>query len=259
MKKVIILFLSLIFGLQNVAAVEDWGKTGHRTTGEIAERYLTKKAKRKIDQLLKGEGLAFVANYGDDIKSDSLYDKYYAWHYVNFPFGEKYEAHPKSDRGDLIVGITTCIDKLNSDLTTEDEKTFHLKMLVHFIGDLHQPLHVGMAKDKGGNDFQVRWFKNGTNLHRVWDYVMIDDYDMSYTELAANADDLSKYQLKQIQTGSVIDWMYESRALCEQIYANTEVGDKLGYRYMYDYTSLVRSQLQKGGIRLAVLLNDIFG
>ncbi len=120
-------------------------------------------------------------------------------------------------------------------------------------------LHVGMAKDKGGNDFQVRWFKNGTNLHRVWDYVMIDDYDMSYTELAANADDLSKYQLKQIQTGSVIDWMYESRALCEQIYANTEVGDKLGYRYMYDYTSLVRSQLQKGGIRLAVLLNDIFG
>ena len=53
--------------------------------------------------------------------------------------------------------------------------------------------------------------------------------------------------------------MYESRALCKEVYATTEIGDKLGYRYMYDYVNIVREQLQKGGIRLAVLLNDIFG
>jgi hypothetical protein len=247
------------FTLQTGNASNDWGKTGHRTTGEIAQKYLTKKAERKINELLNGHSLAFVANYADDIKSDSLYDKYYNWHFVNFPFEATYESHPKSEKGDIIQGINKCVNVLKSANSTEEEKVFHLKMLVHFIGDLHQPLHVGMAEDKGGNDLQVRWFKNGTNLHRVWDSHMIDDYDMSYTELSDNADKLSKYQLQSIQQGSVLDWMYDSRALCKQIYADIEVGQKLGYRYMYDYTTMVRSQLQKGGIRLAVLLNDIFG
>jgi hypothetical protein len=259
MKKILLLTLLFTFALQTVIGANDWGKTGHRTTGEIAQKYLTKKAERRINQLLNGQSLAFVANYADDIKSDSLYDKYYNWHFVNFPFEATYESHPKSEKGDIIQGIDRCVNVLKSPNSTEEEKVFHLKMLVHFIGDLHQPLHVGMAEDRGGNDLQVQWFKNGTNLHRVWDYHMIDDYDMSYTELSDNADTLSKYQLQNIQQGSILDWMYDSRTLCKQIYADIEVGQKLGYRYMYDYTSMMRSQLQKGGIRLAVLLNDIFG
>ena len=259
MKKILLLSLLFTFALQTVIGANDWGKTGHRTTGEIAQKDLTKKAERRINQLLNGQSLAFVANYADDIKSDSLYDKYYNWHFVNFPFEATYESHPKSEKGDIIQGIDRCVNVLKSPNSTEEEKVFHLKMLVHFIGDLHQPLHVGMAEDRGGNDLQVQWFKNGTNLHRVWDYHMIDDYDMSYTELSDNADTLSKYQLQNIQQGSILDWMYDSRTLCKQIYADIEVGQKLGYRYMYDYTSMMRSQLQKGGIRLAVLLNDIFG
>jgi hypothetical protein len=259
MKNFKILLLSFFICVQTVGASEDWGKTGHRATGEIAQEYLSKKAKREIDKLLNGQSLAFVANYGDDIKSDNAYRKYYPWHYVNFPFDSTYESHPKSEKGDLVQGIYTCIDILKSETTTEAEKVFHLKMLVHFIGDLHQPLHVGLADDKGGNDRQVTWFKKGTNLHTVWDSTMIEDYSMSYTELAANATKLSNAQLQELQMGSVVDWMYDSRKLCEQIYENTEKGDKLGYRYMYDYMDVVRSQLQKGGIRLAVLLNDIFG
>lgn len=259
MKNLKIFILIFFIGLQVSVASEDWGKTGHRTTGEIAQKYLTKKAQRSIERLLRGQSLAFVANYGDDIKSDSTYRSYSPWHYVNFPFDSTYEAHPKSEKGDLIQGIQTCIDVLINDDSTESDKVFHLKMLVHFIGDLHQPLHVGMAEDKGGNDRQVRWFKEGTNLHTVWDTTMIEDYNMSYTELATNADVLSQQQLELLQKGTVIDWMYESRNLCKEVYANTQIGDKLGYRYMYDYMNVVRSQLQKGGIRLAVLLNDIFG
>ena len=259
MKNFQILLLSFFLCLQTVNASEDWGKTGHRATGEIAQKYLTKKAQRAIDKLLKGQSLAFVANYGDDIKSDDAYRSYSPWHYVNFPFDATYETHPKSEKGDLIQGISTCIETLKSENSTEAEKIFHLKMLVHFIGDLHQPLHVGLAEDKGGNDRQVRWFKDGTNLHRVWDTTMIEDYNLSYTELAANANKLSNAQLQQLQKGSVIDWMYESRGLCLEIYDNTDIGDKLGYSYMYDYVNVVRSQLQKGGIRLSVLLNDIFG
>ena len=193
------------------------------------------------------------------LKVTVLYDSYRPWHYVNFPFDSSYDKHPKSEKGDLIVAINTCVSILKNENASHEEKVFNLKMLVHFIGDLHQPLHVGMADDKGGNDFQVRWFNDGTNLHRVWDYHIIDDYQMTYTEYTDNADPLSKYQLQLIQEGTIIDWMNESRSLCKQIYANTEIGEKLGYRYMYEYTDLVRSQLQKGGIRLAVVLNDIFG
>lgn len=259
MKKLYILILATFICLHAADASEDWGKTGHRATGEIAQKYLTKKAQRAIDKLLKGQSLAFVANYGDDIKSDDAYRSYGPWHYVNFPFDSTYEAHPKSDKGDLIRGINTCIEILKNGSSSEADKIFHLKMLVHFVGDLHQPLHVGVAEDKGGNDRQVLWFKDGTNLHTIWDTSMIEDYNMSYSELAENADKLSNLQLQQLQQGTVVDWMYESRNLCKEIYANTEIGDKLGYRYMYDYVKVVRSQLQKGGIRLAVLLNDIFG
>jgi hypothetical protein len=207
---------------------------------------------------LDGHSLAFVANYGDDIKSDRAYDHYSPWHYVNFPFGEKYETHPKSEKGDIIQGIEKCITVLKNANSSREDKVFHLKMLVHFMGDLHQPLHIGLADDKGGNDFQVRWFNDGTNLHSVWDYKMLDFYEMSYTEVATNTDVLSKEQVEAIKKGNVIDWMYESRVLCEDIYANTEIGEKLSYNYMYKYMNTLRSQLQKGGIRLAKVLNEIF-
>lgn len=258
MTRILSLLLVGLCTFFSAQASEDWGKKGHRTVGQIAENHLTKSAKKQIEQLLNGQSLAFVSTYGDEIKSDKAYRSYGPWHYVNFPFGAKYETSEKSDRGDLILGINTCIAVLKDEKSTKEDRAFHLKMLVHFIGDLHMPLHVGIAEDKGGNDFQVRWFGDGTNIHTVWDTKMIEDYGMTYTELTDNADDLSKYQLNEVKKGTIIDWMYESRALCEKIYATTEVGEKLGYEYSYMYVNTVRSQLQKGGIRLAVLLNEIF-
>lgn len=238
---------------------DDWGKTGHRVVGEIAEKYLDRKAKKVVASLLDGHSLAFVGSYADEIKSDRKYDSFKPWHYVNFPFGDRYEAHPKSDEGDIVQGISTCIEVLKDDKSTKEEKAFYLKMLVHLIGDLHQPLHIGIADDKGGNDFQVRWFGSGTNLHTVWDSEMLSSYDMSYTEVAANADVLSKEEVEALKRGTVLDWMYDSRTLCEDIYENSEIGEKLGYNYMYKYMDTVRYQLQKGGIRLASILNEIFG
>lgn len=239
-------------------ATEDWGRTGHRATGEIAEQHLSKKAKRAIQELLDGASLALVSTYGDEIKSDERFRSYGPWHYVNYPFDSSYETHPKSERGDLIQGINFCISVLKDDVASKEDKAFHLKMLVHFIGDLHQPLHVGIADDKGGNDFQVRWFKDGTNLHAVWDTKMIESYNMTYSELADNAAQLSKDELRVMQEGTVLDWMNESRTLCLDVYENAKVGEKLGYGYMYQYMNVVRGQLQKGGVRLAALLNKIF-
>ncbi|WP_339832738.1 S1/P1 nuclease [uncultured Altibacter sp.] len=252
-----ILSIFLIVAFTSSAA--DWGRTGHRATGEIAQEYLTKKAKRAIEALLDGKSLALVSTYADEIKSDAAYKEYAPWHYVNFPFNSSYDTHPKSEKGDLYMAILKCVEILKDAKTTKDQKAFHLKLLVHFIGDLHQPLHVGIADDRGGNQFQVRWFGEGTNLHSVWDEKIIDSYEMSYSELAENTKHLSKVEIKQIRSGTVMDWMNESRKLCIQIYDTTTVGEDLGYGYMYQYTTVVRQQLQKGGIRLSVLLNDIFG
>ncbi|OAB81554.1 S1/P1 nuclease [Cochleicola gelatinilyticus] len=258
MKRFPYIFIFLVLASFTLSASEDWGRNGHRATGEIAEKHLTKKAKRAIAELMNGESLALMSTYADEIKSDKAYRAYGPWHYVNFPFGATYEAHDKSDKGDLIQAINTCISVLKDATETKENKVFHLKLLVHFIGDLHQPLHVGMADDKGGNDFQVQWFGEGTNLHSVWDTKMLESYEMTYSELAQNSDQLSKAQLQMIQQGEITDWMYESRSLCEKIYATTKSGDKLGYSYMYDYVPVLRDQLQKGGIRLAALLNSIF-
>ncbi len=249
----------LFFNLQVFCTDFYWGQTGHRTTGEIATAHLTKRTKRAINKLLNGQSLAFVSTFGDEIKSDRSFRKYSAWHYVNFPFDKKYGEEKPSERGDLVQGIEHCIKILEDKSASKEDKIFYLKMLVHFMGDLHQPLHVGKGEDKGGNDIQVRWFNKGSNLHRVWDSEMIDSYGMSYTELANNRAVLSKEQINSIEQGSIVDWIHESRTLAKKVYSSASIGEKLSYRYSFDHLTTVRSQLQKGGIRLAKILNDIFG
>lgn len=235
-----------------------WGTTGHRTVGKIAEKHLSKKTKKQIDKLLKGESLAFVSTFGDEIKSDERYGRFYSWHFVNFPFDTKYEDSNKNPKGDIVMGINYCIDVLKDRNSNEDDKIFYLKFLVHLMGDLHQPLHVGRAEDKGGNDIQVKWHNKSTNLHRVWDSDMIGSWNMSYLELALNAKKLSKLQIESIKKGNVLDWTYESQKLAKQVYNSAKTGKKLGYKYSYEHFGIVRSQLQKAGIRLAKILNDIY-
>lgn len=237
----------------------DWGKTGHRTTGKIAEKYLSKKAKKALEKLLDGESLALVSTYADEIKSDTLYRSYASWHYVNIPFDKTYDTHPKNERGDIIRGIEHCIATIKNPDVTNEARVFNVKLLVHLIGDLHQPLHAGLKEDKGGNDFQVRWFRDGTNLHSVWDTKMIEHYNMSYTELAETMPKLSKNEVRRMQEGTTIDWMEESRTITKELYQSTKPGDALGYRYMYNYFATVRDCLQKGGVRLAGVLNELFG
>jgi len=252
---VILLFLTVQVSFANEIV---WAKTGHRTVGEVAQKQLTRKAKKAIKKLLDGQDLAVVSNYADEIKADRAYDKYYAWHYVNFPPNTKYKDITPSSEGDLMIAIETSVKALKDKNTTREDKAFYLKMLVHFMGDLHQPMHAGQEKDKGGNDIQVRWFGEGTNLHRVWDSDMINSYDMSYTELANALPKLGKNEKNEIQQGSIYEWIEESQGLANEIYTSVEIGEKLGYNYSYRYMDTVRIQLLKGGLRLAKVLNEIF-
>lgn len=236
-----------------------WGQNGHRVTGKIAEKHLTRRAKRKIDKLLKGESLAFVSTYADEIKSDRSYSKYYPWHYINMDLDETYATAEKNPQGDLVTGIDKCISILKDENSAVKDKAFFLKLLVHFVGDLHQPMHIGQREDKGGNTIQVQWFGKGTNLHAVWDTKMIEEWNMSYVELANNAQDLSKNQIKAIQKGTVIEWVDEVHEITKELYKSVKEGENLRYRYSYDHLGIARRQLQVGGIRLAKILNDIFG
>jgi hypothetical protein len=255
------LFLLLPFFLFSKSHSEDaffWGKNGHRVTGKIAEKHLTRKAKRKIDKLLKGQSLAFVSTFADEIKSDRKYSKYYPWHYVNMNLNQTYAEAEKNPQGDLVTGIAECMKVLKDENSSEEDQVFHLKLLVHFIGDLHQPMHIGQKEDKGGNSVQVQWFGKGTNLHAVWDSKMIDDWQMSYVELAENAADLSKNQLEALEKGSIVDWVNEVHQITKEVYKSAESGENLRYQYSYDHFATVRTQLQKGGIRLAKILNEIY-
>lgn len=250
---ILLFFTNLIYANNGI-----WSKTGHRVIGEIAEEHLTKKAKRAIDKLLNGKNLASVANFADEIKADSTYRKFSAWHYVNFPADKKYTEVEPSKYGDLVIGIQKSIEIIENRESSDQEKAFYLKMLIHLIGDLHQPMHIGRLEDKGGNDIQVQWFNRGSNLHKIWDANMIDDYGMSYTELAASLPKLSNDQMEQIEKGDALDWVEESQDIANQLYGSVEVGEKLYYRYSYLWWDTVETQLQKGGIRLAKVLNDLF-
>lgn len=257
--KNLLYFFVFVFSTQiSLGTNLDWGKTGHRVVGELAQQNLSKRALRKINKLLDGQSLAFVSTYADDIKSDRRYKKYDVWHYVNFPLDKNYEDQPADKNGDIIKGIQECIAVLKNPEATESDQTFYLKLLVHFVGDLHQPMHIGQAEDKGGNDIQVQWFGKSSNLHRVWDSEMIDGYDMSYTELTENLPAISKEEEKQIMQSELMDWVSETRETTKKVYASVQNGDKLGYNYSYDYFDTVRVQLQRAGLRLAKILNEIY-
>ncbi len=234
-----------------------WGQTGHRAMGLLAERNLSKKAKKEIERILKGESLSMTSTWMDEIRSDSTYRYSYDWHWVTIPDGQTYEQTEKNPKGDVIAAIETIIAELKSGKFSGKEETIRLKMLVHLIGDIHQPLHVGLGPDKGGNDVKVMWFRADSNLHRVWDSDMIDDKNVSYTELANWIGQPSSTDLATWQKSTVRDWAKESMSYRKQVY---DYGNgKMGYQYSYKYFDIVKLRLQQSGIRLAAVLNEIYG
>jgi len=256
MKKVIFLFF--LIGQLSLGNTPVWSKTGHRVIGEVAQDHLSGKAKRAIKKLLDGQSLAAVSNFADEIKADSIYRKFSSWHYVNIAKEKKYGDEAPFKYGDLVTAIEECTRIIKDDKSSKADKVFYLKMLVHFIGDLHQPMHVGRLEDKGGNDIQLQWFNNGSNLHKIWDANMINDYGMSYTELANKLPELGKKQKEEIQKGAILDWVEETQEVADRVYESVEVGEKLYYRYGYVWWETLESQLQKGGLRLAKVLNNLF-
>jgi hypothetical protein len=241
-----------------------WGPTGHRVVAEIAYQHLTPKARKAIMGIIGQQSLAMIANWPDFIKSDTThqYDHTSTWHYLDFPANSdrsQFDSLLKTYTGEnLYTETLDMIKQLKERSGDKAHQEFALKFLVHMIGDMHMPLHVGRDEDMGGNKIKMYWFDRPTNLHRVWDEHLIDFQQLSYTEYAKALDIASKEQVKALQSGQIPDWLFESHLLADKVYARAKPEEKLSYRYNFLFVDDLNQQLLKGGLRLAAILNNIY-
>jgi len=275
--RVLILFV-LTFKMQSIFA---WGPTGHRVVGEIADNYLKLGTKLKIKKILDGHSLARVSNWPDKIKSDpDTYAHTFRWHYTDWPDGSD-QYDPVNNNGSLVVSIKEMLDKIKNKKLKKEDRAFAIKFLVHLVGDLHQPLHVGNGLDRGGNNCKVVFHDEVTNLHRLWDSNLIDFTKLSYKELARFVNVTDKRSIQDYRNGNVLSWAKESKDLRSSLYPeepvplskkkNTEQPSycllmdqdipedqlpQLGYKYSYKFMPILENRLLKAGIRLAKLLDD---
>ena len=259
--KRIVLGLSMLYlPLQSMA----WGANGHRICGQIADSYLTPKARKAVQAMLGTESIAITSNWADFVKSDPKYGYLYNWHFINIEKevtdAEMKELLKKDTTADAYTKINYLVGELKKKTISKDAKLLALRMLIHIVEDIHQPLHTGHFSDKGGNDVKLTWFNNPTNLHSVWDSQLIDFQQLSYTEYTAWINHTTLAQRTEWQKAPLSQWLLESNHLAAKIYDSAKDGDKLNvYRYNYDYIGILNQQLLKGGVRLAGLLNQIFG
>jgi hypothetical protein len=263
MKRILFKAVWLIILVAFAESVFAWGVTGHRVVAEIAQRHLSKKVMRELKTLIGNERLAFWANWSDFIKSDTT-GKWKAaskWHYIDLPghIGkDEFVIALEELKGEnLYSQIQAMAAQLKDKKLPLEQRQIALRFLVHLVGDLEQPLHVGRDEDAGGNKITVSWFDKKTNLHAVWDESLVDFQDYSYTEYATVLDVADKNQIAQWQNSSLEDWLYESYVLADKIYDRTPNNSKLGYGYNYIFAEDLNNQLLKGGLRLAKILNDV--
>lgn len=254
-----ILSFSLFFtALSDVRA---WGPEGHMIVAEIAERQLTMTAKSGVNKLIPGSSLADVSTWADSIKDKSEWFHTKEWHFINLSDGQSYDSIDHVPGGDIITAIDDMILTLRSKTSSLKDKQNALKFLVHFVGDIHQPLHAGRHSDRGGNSVRVTFEGWNVSLHQLWDSTMITNQNLDYKQYAFFLESRSKFS----QPATMVEFPYrdvinEDMAARKQIYAfnsgsNPAVIDKL---YVSRNLETMNSRLLLGGKRLGAILNSIF-
>ena len=269
--------LSILAALSAAAALASspalaWGKTGHRVVAAIADKQLSGLARAHVEQILgPGESLDEAANWPDWMRSDPapFWQKSSTpWHYVTLN-GVIYDHAPSE--GDALEALGRFTKTLQDPKASLADRQLALRFIVHLVGDLHQPLHVGKCCDKGGNDVKVKWFGRDLNLHSVWDSAMVDEEQLSFTEFAAKLDrHTSRQDIIDWWDINPRDWVSESAQIRETIYppppkaaqkgkkAKGPAVPELSYPYIYKFTPVMERRLSQGGVRLAAYLNAIF-
>lgn len=248
-KFIALIFVLLILPVKSFA----WGKKGHSIVAEVAFNYLDTNIKSNLLKYLDGMSIEDAANWMDDMRDDHSYDYMKPYHYVNFEKG----SIVKVTSGNNLLSVLTCTinDLKNYKNFTKEEVKIKLCILFHLIGDLHQPLHVGYADDKGGNTMQINYNGYGTNLHSFFDSGIIKARDISLQD-CLKSNKFSTTELKKIQSINISEWAAQSRSYLDVIY-NFE-GHIVSDEYVNRNAIVIENQLLVAGIRLASVLNEVF-
>jgi hypothetical protein len=264
-----------------------WGANGHRTIALIAQRYINDEAAAEIANLLDGRSLASVSDWADIIRSEERWDCASPFHYATIPPGASYLDSGVPPEGDVLGAIVYYEGLLSNRAAPTEQRAIALKFLVHFVGDVHQPLHVGLGCDRGGNDVEVEWMGETANLHSVWDNKIYDSWRLSYSEFADFIDTVDTTEIEKIQRATPVDWLNESQDFHHEVYRCSVSRDRcpclcgdcdngysifggctsrpcmlsvsgpirLSWAYRYRARPIVERQLLKAGLRLAAVLN----
>ncbi len=251
MFKCLSIFLFSCIFYTNVAA---WGSKGHKIIAEIALQNINKNVADSVKFYLDSLSLSDASVWMDEIRDNHSFDYLKPMHYVNI---EKDKTYVKNNEENIINALNTSISllkgKIPKDLERHAKMNYHLKVICHLIGDIHQPLHCGYFEDKGGNKVQIRFLKKQTNLHKVWDSEIIEASKItSQSCLIQNKGIITD---KNLYNHNVEVWLEESRNLLPGVYNFNSDIDEI---YIKKNTVIIERQLVKAGLRLAFILNQIF-
>ncbi|QSX33536.1 S1/P1 nuclease [Shewanella avicenniae] len=252
-------FIGLLL-LAMSSQVHAWGFTGHKAFCQAAFDLTQPATQQALSAIAAKQGeyhsFAEACTWADDIKKDHQWDWSKHLHYVNVTHDDQQLTDSDcAAKGCVLSGIRDMQTRLQQD--KQDWQA--LFFLAHFVGDLHQPMHVSFADDLGGNKTKVSFFGNPANLHGIWDYGIIehlvgDDWHGWGDKLAANA----KAQHYTAE-GTAAQWGDESLQLTQKIYANYHENAELGQGYVSANALQIEQQIEHGAVRLAKLLDQLYG
>ena len=272
MKKIIAVLLLASFVSTQLSA---WGPKGHAIVGDIAAAHLTPQTRANVQLLLGNDTLASIASWGDQVRKER--DESYDWHFVDIPkdaagfSGERDCFRPQDKHKNADTDHHNCVvDRIEIfERTLADENASRaarleaLKWLVHFVGDLQQPLHA-VEEARGGNDIKLPVFGSAKcgdydcNLHWAWDTLLLEHAGYSEEEYVQRLERLiATEKLAQHATGTPVDWANESHLQARQILEQNPASIDEGY-YQANI-ELVNKKLALGGLRLAEALNNTLG
>jgi hypothetical protein len=256
-KRRLIAGLALLVSLIAIDAAA-YGPEGHLIAGRAAEPLLCPRAAAEVARLGGGEDLGELGLWADRIRSDPDYADAAPWHYVNIPNGANIADHVTPPEGDVLWAIGHFRARLGDDSLGDRERGEALRFLAHFVVDLHQPLHVGLAEDRGGNEIAIVYEGETINLHGFWDTQVINvpavsltDYTSAVTRLAAAG----------IDGGDMLNhavWASESLALRPVVYSFGPAGREVSANYYSGARDITLERLALAAARLARTLNSVF-
>ena len=255
MKKFLLGAISMCTALSAMA----WGQKGHDVTAYIAENHFTPATAAAVADLLDGMSPVYWANWLDNASHTPEYAYSKTWHYKNVDADKTYWTQPELESGDIVKALRMNIATLANPDKSREDKQLAMKMVVHLMGDLHQPMHMGHSTDRGGNNVKVKYFGRDANLHGIWDTNLVESaHKWGYTEWQQQIDRVPEEEEVVIIGGNIDDWGQQTVAQCRKIYNTMPANASFSYDEVAEAAPVIEAQLLLGGLRLAHVLNSIY-